>query len=145
MSDEPVPIALARTIRLSTAAGYSCHDLTDDVRRHVAEAGLQEGIVTVFCTGSTGGVTTVEYEPGLVKDLAELFDRLAPEGPRYHHDDRWHDGNGHAHVRASLLGPSLTVPVAGGKLLLGTWQQIVFLDFDPPPREREIVVQILGR
>lgn len=144
MSESRTMLSLARTIRISTPAGYSCHDLTDAVRRHVTEAGLREGIVTVFCTGSTCAVTTVEYEPGLVKDLAELFDRLIPQGPRYHHDDRWHDGNGHAHVRASLVGPSLTVPVAGGKLLLGTWQQIVFLDFDPPPREREIAVQILG-
>jgi secondary thiamine-phosphate synthase enzyme len=120
------------------------HDITARVQAAVAESGLASGIATVFVPGSTGAVTTVEYEPGLVQDLQELFDRIAPEGPPYHHDQRWHDGNGHAHVRASLLGPSLTVPFEGGRLELGTWQQIVFLDFDPPARERRLRVKILG-
>jgi secondary thiamine-phosphate synthase enzyme len=100
--------------------------------------------VLVFVTGATGGLTTVEYEPGLLMDLPEAFGRIAPEGKTYHHDQTWHDGNGHSHVRASLLGPSLAVPVENGKLLLGTWQQIVFIDFDTRPRRRELVVQLNG-
>ena len=120
------------------------HDITAEVQAAVADTGLKSGIVTVFVPGATGAVTTVEFEPGLIKDLEALCERLAPEGVPYHHDARWHDGNGHAHVRASLLGPSLTVPFEGGRLELGTWQQIVFLDFDPPARERELRVKILG-
>lgn len=132
------------TVCLSTRAGYDVHDITDSVRGAVAESGLQSGVATVFVPGATGGVTTVEYEPGLVQDLEELFDRIAPEGPAYHHDQRWHDGNGHAHCRASLVGPSLAVPFEGGALELGTWQQIIFLDFDPPARERQLRVKVIG-
>ena len=138
-----MPVA-ASTIRLRTRSGYDLHDITARVQAAVTESGMSSGIATVFVPGSTGAVTTVEYEPGLVKDLQELFDRIAPEGPPYHHDQRWHDGNGHAHVRASLLGPSLTVPFEGGRLELGTWQQIVFLDFDPPARERRLRVKVIG-
>jgi len=134
----------AATIRLRTRRGYDAHDITAEVQAAVADSGLESGIVTVFVPGATGAVTTVEFEPGLIEDLEALFERLAPEGAPYHHDARWHDGNGHAHVRASLLGPSLTVPFEGGRLELGTWQQIVFLDFDPPARERELRVKILG-
>jgi secondary thiamine-phosphate synthase enzyme len=100
--------------------------------------------VLVFVPGATAALTTVEFEPGLVRDLPELFERIAPRDRPYHHDETWHDGNGHSHVRASLLGPSLTVPVQGGKLLLGTWQQIVLVDFDNRPHRRELVVQLSG-
>jgi secondary thiamine-phosphate synthase enzyme len=137
-------------IRLQTRAGYDVHDVTEAVRAAVNTSGLARGTVTVFVTGSTGAVTTVEYEPGLVQDLRELFDRIVPEGPAYHHDRRWHDGNGHAHVRASLVGPSLTVPfdvegsVGADGLALGTWQQVIFLDFDPPARERRLAVTVIG-
>jgi secondary thiamine-phosphate synthase enzyme len=133
-----------RTITLSTQGNGQVADITPKVADAVAASGIANGTVTVFVPGATGAITTVEYEPGLVADLGELFERLAPAGARYHHDDAWQDGNGHSHVRASLLGPSLTVPVIGGRLTLGTWQQIVFVDFDTRARERELIVQCLG-
>jgi secondary thiamine-phosphate synthase enzyme len=114
------------------------------VAQEVADSGLKDGTATVFVTGSTGGVTTVEYESGLISDLRDLFDRLAPSNIPYQHNLRWGDGNGHAHVRASLVGPSLTVPFVDKKLTLGTWQQIVFVDFDNRPRSRELVLQLMG-
>lgn len=133
-----------RTIAIETRGHTDILDVTPQVQQAVADAGLREGTATVFVTGSTAGVTTVEFEPGLVADLQELFERLAPEGRPYRHHERWGDDNGHSHVRASLLGPSLTVPFAEGKLLLGQWQQIVLLDFDTRGRRRELVVQIIG-
>ena len=133
-----------RRIQLSTPPGTSVHDLTSEVERSLGEVGLCEGIVTLFCPGSTGGFTTVEYEPGLVEDLDELFSRIAPRDREYAHNRRWGDGNGHSHCRASLLGPSLTVPVEEGALQLGTWQQIVFLDFDRPGRDRTLLCQFMG-
>ena len=136
---------MIRTERLhvTTRGNAEVVDLTDRVAGLVSEAGLSEGQVLLFVVGSTASLTTIEYEPGLVQDLPELLDRLIPAG-RYHHDETWHDGNGHSHLRASLLGPSLTVPVSGGRLLLGTWQQIVLVDMDIRPRQREIVVQLSG-
>ena len=132
------------TLNLSTQ-GY-CHviDVTVEVQSKIKESAVQSGTVTVFVVGSTAGVTVVEYEPGLVKDLEELFDKLAPPTRDYHHEQAWHDGNGFSHVRASLLKPSLVVPVVSGKMRLGTWQQIVVLDFDNGPRTREVAVQIMG-
>ncbi len=119
-------------------------DITPRVRHALGEAGLRNGLASLFVSGSTAALTTVEYEPGLVKDLSELFERLIPSGKRYHHDDRWGDDNGFSHLRASLVGPSLQVPVADGELVLGTWQQIVLADFDNRARSREIVVQFMG-
>jgi len=132
------------TLNLSTQ-GY-CHviDVTDEVQGKVNGSAVQSGTVTIFVVGSTAGVTVVEFEPGLVKDLEELFDKLAPPTRDYHHEQAWHDGNGFSHVRASLLKPSLVVPVVSGKMRLGTWQQIVVLDFDNGPRTREVAVQIMG-
>lgn len=130
-------------IHVRTRGNAEVVDLTDQVARLISEAGLSEGQVLLFVVGSTASLTTIEYEPGLVRDLPELLDRLIPSG-RYHHDATWHDGNGHSHLRASLLGPSLTVPVSGGQLLLGTWQQVVLVDMDVRPRQREIVVQLSG-
>jgi len=129
-------------LALQTQGDAEMVDITDEVGRMIERAGLAEGRVLLFCTGSTGGLTTIEYEPGLIRDFPLMFDRLAPKDIRYHHDDTWHDGNGHSHCRASLLGPSLTVPVSGGRMLLGTWQQVVFIDFDNRPRQRELVVQL---
>lgn len=120
-------------------------DITAQVAREVEQSGVDSGTVTVFVPGSTAAVTTVEYEPGLVADLHALWERVAPRAIAYHHDQRWGDGNGHAHVRASLLGPSLVVPFSGGALVLGQWQQIVLVDFDNRPRSREIVLQIMGQ
>lgn len=119
-------------------------DITSEVASAVKSAGTDSGIATVFVTGSTAGVTTIEFEPGLVQDLDAAFNRLAPRELEYRHHERWGDDNGHSHIRASLLGPSLTVPFAKGELLLGTWQQIILVDFDTRPRRRDYVVQIMG-
>ncbi len=119
-------------------------DITGDVALAVRESGLQDGNVTVFIPGATAGITTIEYEPGLVFDFGALWERLAPRDAPYQHDSRWGDGNGFAHVRASLLGPSLVIPFQTHQLLLGTWQQIVVLDFDNRPRQRRVILQIIG-
>ena len=119
-------------------------DLTGAVAERLRETGLIEGQVTVFVGGSTAGLCTIEFEPGLVQDLGRALDAIAPEGVAYAHDAAWGDGNGAAHVRAAIMGPSLVVPFKNGSLLLGTWQQIVLVDFDNRPRHREIVLQFLG-
>ncbi len=119
-------------------------DITSDVARSVAEAGIESGVATVFVTGSTAGVTTVEFEPGLVKDLDAAFNRLMPRELEYRHHETWGDDNGHSHVRASFLGPSLAVPFEHGQLVLGRWQQIVLIDFDTRPRSRNYMIQIIG-
>jgi secondary thiamine-phosphate synthase enzyme len=131
-------------ITLRTPAHGTMHDLTDKVAAIVAESGIQTGIAHVFTVGSTAAVGTIEFEPGLKKDLPELLDRLIPPSTSYGHEQTWHDGNGHSHLQATLLGPSLTVPVSGGRLMLGTWQQIVHLECDIRPRERTLVVTVLG-
>lgn len=131
-------------IRVKTKGFCDIHDLTPEAQRKIAESGVENGQATFFVAGSTAGLTTVEYEPGLVKDLEELFERLIPQGKYYHHEEAWHDGNGFAHVRASLLKGSLTVPVIEGKPTLGTWQQVVLIDFDNRPRNREVILQIMG-
>lgn len=135
---------LSIRISASTRGHGDVVDLTPQVSRVVSESRVGNGIAAVFAIGSTAGITTIEYEPGLVADLQEAFERLAKEGISYHHDLRWGDGNGHSHVRASLLGPSLTVPIEAGRLGLGTWQQIVLVDFDTRPRQREVLVQVMG-
>jgi secondary thiamine-phosphate synthase enzyme len=129
---------------LSTRGNHHVVDITAEVAGVVGESQCSSGVVTVFVTGSTAGVSTIEYEPGLERDLAAAFDRLAPPGIPYHHHERWGDDNGHSHVRATLLGPSLAVPFIEGKLVLGTWQQIVLVDFDTRPRKREYVIQVMG-
>lgn len=136
---------VTRSLARDTVGFADIHDLTEDVRALVEESGLDSGIVTVFVPGSTGGVTTVEFEPGLKRDLPEALEKIAPsEGKEYYHDAAWGDGNGFSHVRAAFIGPSLTVPFKDGRLLLGTWQQIVLLDFDNKPRQRKLVVQVMG-
>ncbi|MBI2881516.1 MAG: YjbQ family protein [Candidatus Tectomicrobia bacterium] len=120
------------------------HDITEGVAQCVADSGVETGTATVFVPGSTAGVTTIEFEPGVLSDLRAALERMAPEGARYAHDSRWGDGNGFSHVRAALLGPSLSVPFTGKRLLLGTWQQIVLFDFDNRPRKRRVVVQVVG-
>jgi secondary thiamine-phosphate synthase enzyme len=133
-----------QSIELRTSGHCDIQDITSQVNQEVTRSGIKGGIVTVFVPGSTGGVTTIEFESGLVSDLRQMFDRIIPTNIAYKHDLRWGDGNGHAHVRASLLGPSLTVPIVNGSLTLGTWQQIVFVDFDNRPRSRRLIVQIMG-
>ena len=119
-------------------------DITTHIFHKVAESGLTEGHVLIFVPGSTAAITTIEYEGGVVQDLKDALERLAPEGIFYRHNARWGDGNGYAHVRAALLGPSMTVPLIGGRRVLGTWQQLVLIDFDNEPRDRKILVSISG-
>lgn len=120
-------------------------DITEQVADVVAQSGIVSGAVIVFNIGSTAGVTTTEYEPGLVNyDIAAAFEKIAPQNGRYEHEQTWHDDNGHSHVRASLLGPSLTVPVVQAKMTLGTWQQVVLVDFDTRPRTRNVLCQVIG-
>lgn len=119
-------------------------DLTEDAEKAVQESRLGNGVLTLFVQGSTGALTTMEYEEGLIKDLPVALERIAPKKAVYEHERRWHDGNGHSHVRASLIGPSLSIPFVKGKLTLGTWQQIVFVELDTKSRSREIVAQIIG-
>jgi secondary thiamine-phosphate synthase enzyme len=133
-----------QSFTVQTKGNTDMLDITAQVARAVERSGLRNGIATVFISGSTGGITTVEFEPGLRRDIPEVMEQLVPAGRRYHHDETWHDGNGHAHVRSSLVGTSFTVPVVKSRLALGTWQQIVFLDFDNRARRREILVQIIG-
>lgn len=133
-----------KTIVFNTEAEMDVVDVTKDVTDLITESAIEDGVVTVFCPGSTGALTTMEYEPGLVRDMKELFEKLVPRDHYYHHEERWHDNNGHSHVRASLVGPSVTIPFRDRRLMLGTWQQVVFYDFDVRARERELIVQING-
>lgn len=132
------------SISLNTRGDSDIHDITDQVARHVAQSGLKDGTVTIFCPSSTSALTTIEYESGALSDLRRLFDEIIPQNREYAHNARWHDGNGHSHVRAALLGPSLTIPFVNGQLTLGTWQQIIYVDFDNKPRRRELVIQVFG-
>jgi secondary thiamine-phosphate synthase enzyme len=131
-------------LSLSTQGHTSVIDITDSVKSALQKRDIKDGILNLFVPGSTAALTTIEYEPGAVEDLREAIERLIPRTVPYAHDSRWGDGNGYAHVRASFIGPSLTIPFRDGKLLLGTWQQIVFIDFDNRPRSREIIIQIVG-
>jgi secondary thiamine-phosphate synthase enzyme len=119
-------------------------DLTKQTSKAIEESKLEDGIVIVFVSGSTAAVTTIEYEPGLENDFPKMLSRIAPKEIEYKHNETWHDGNGHSHVRASLIGPSLTIPFKDGNLLLGTWQQIVLLEMDTRQRERKVILQIIG-
>jgi secondary thiamine-phosphate synthase enzyme len=132
------------TIRVSTKGKTDLLDITEDVERLLENSQLNKGSLTVFVVGSTAAITTFEYEPGLIKDVSELYERIIPSNEHYHHDDTWGDANGFSHLRAALQGPSLTVPFNDGKLLLGRWQQIVLAEFDNRARKRQIVVQIMG-
>jgi len=133
-----------KSISLSTRGDTDIIDITDKVSRLIEESEIKSGIVTIFVPGSTGGLTTVEYEPGLIKDLKEVFEELYPYKKNWAHNATWGDGNGASHIRASMLGPSLTVPFVDGEMTLGTWQQIIFIDFDVRSRTRKLIVQIMG-
>ena len=132
------------TISLTTDGNGDIHDITDQVAGELHKSGLKAGIVTVFCPSSTTALTTIEFESGCLSDLRRLFDEIVSPRREYAHKERWGDGNGHSHVRAALLGASLTVPFADGSLLLGTWQQIIHVDFDVRHRKRDLVVQMIG-
>jgi secondary thiamine-phosphate synthase enzyme len=132
------------SISLNTRGNTEIINITAELEHLVAESGLKSGTLTAFCPSSTSGLTTVEFEPGAVNDLKRMFEELIPSGRGYAHEATWHDGNGHSHIRASLLGPSLTIPFVEKTLTLGTWQQVVYLDFDVRARQRELVVQMVG-
>ena len=132
------------SISLSTKSDTDIHDITDAIANIVSSSGLKAGTVTIFCPSSTSALTTIEYESGAVSDLKRLFEEIIPQEREYAHNARWHDGNGHSHVRAALLGPSLTIPFVEGQLTLGTWQQVIYVDFDNKPRRRELVLQMIG-
>ncbi len=131
-------------LHFETTGETDIRDITRQAQEKVLQSGIEDGSMIVFISGSTAAVTTIEYEPGVVNDLRRAISRIAPRDIVYEHDQRWGDGNGYSHVRASLLGPSLAVPIRHGKPLLGTWQQIVVIDFDNRPRRRKVVIQIMG-
>jgi secondary thiamine-phosphate synthase enzyme len=131
-------------IALNTKGFTDIIDITGSVEKIAGQSGIQNGSVTVFCSGSTGSITTIEFESGVVNDLKKAIEKIAPSDISYEHDKKWGDGNGFSHVRAALMKPSLTIPVVKGKLVLGTWQQIVFIDFDNRGRNRKVVVQVMG-
>jgi len=137
-------MVVTKRISLQTKGECDIIDITPQVEQQVAETDIDNGTVTLFAAGSTAGISTIEFEPGLVSDFQSMWERTVPENIPYEHDRRWGDGNGYSHVRASLLGASLVVPFNDKKLALGTWQQIVLIDFDNRPRSRQIIVQIMG-
>jgi secondary thiamine-phosphate synthase enzyme len=137
-------MVISDQLELSTKGDADIHDITGEVGRLVRGSGVQDGVVTIFTPSATSALTTIEYERGALADLRRLFNEIVDPAREYQHNLRWHDGNGHSHVRAALLGPSLSVPFIAGQLTLGTWQQIIFVDFDNRPRQRRLVVLIIG-
>ena len=135
---------LSDTIQLHSDGEGDIIDMTVQLSNTVEESKIKNGTVTIFVSGSTAAVTTIEYEPGLVHDFPEMLSRIVPKDIEYEHDNTWHDGNGHSHIRSSLIGPSLTIPIIGGKLTLGTWQQVVLLEMDTRSRNRTVILQIIG-
>lgn len=135
---------VSKTINVSSKGEDDIIDVTEALSNIVKESNIENGTATVFLSGSTAALTTIEYEPGLIHDFPEMLSRIVPKNIEYKHDNTWHDGNGHSHVRASLVGPSLIVPVVQAKLTLGTWQQIVMVEMDTRPRNRNVIVQIIG-
>ncbi len=133
------------SFNINTKGNNDIIDITDNVQSQLSSTGISEGNILVFVGGSTAGITTIEYEPGLLKDYPDFFEKIVPSNISYQHDNTWHDGNGYAHIRAALQGASFTIPFTKGKLLLGTWQQIILIDFDNRSRSRKIIVQITGK
>jgi secondary thiamine-phosphate synthase enzyme len=137
-------VVITKTFRINSAGEDDMIDITQQVATLILEDHIRNGIITIFVPGSTAAVTTIEYEPGLKHDFPKMLTRIAPKDIEYEHDNTWHDGNGHSHVRASIVGPSLTIPFSNGSLLLGTWQQIVLIEMDTKPRSRCLIAQIMG-
>ena len=135
---------ITKIAQIETRGENDVIDITEQTSKALKESKLEDGIVTVFISGSTAAITTIEYEPGLIQDFPRMLSRIVPKDIEYQHDNTWHDGNGHSHVKASLIGPSMTIPFEDGNLMLGTWQQIVLLETDTIPRERKIILQIIG-
>ena len=136
---------MSRRISIQTKGENEIVNITKLIGEVVSETKLKDGIVTVFVPGSTGALTTIEFEPGLVEDFPNMLERIAPKTASYEHEKRWHDGNGHSHVRASLIGPSITIPFVNSELTLGTWQQVIFMELDVHSRNRSLVLQIIGK
>ena len=141
--NETLPVS-TKIIKIQSKGENDMVNLTEKVSNLIAKSGIANGNVTIFVSGSTGSVTTIEFEPGLIQDFPEMLKRIAPKNLDYGHEKMWHDGNGHSHVKASLLGPSLTIPFLDRQLCLGTWQQIVFLELDTRSRNRDLILQIIG-
>src|SRR3954447_11892051 len=137
-------VVLTKTVQIKSKGEDDMIDITQETAALIREGNLKNGIITVFVAGSTAAVTTIEYEPGLKRDFPKMLSRIAPNDIEYEHDNTWHDGNGHSHVRASLIGPSLTIPFRNRSLMLGTWQQIVLVEMDTQPTQRSIIIQIIG-
>jgi len=137
-------MVITSKISLQTEGNGAAIDITSQIQKEISTNNIDSGIVTVFVSGSTAGLSTIEYEPGVISDFKEMFERIIPKGMKYEHDRAWGDGNGHSHVRASLLGPSLVIPFSDKSLILGTWQQIILVDFDNRPRSRQVILQIMG-
>jgi secondary thiamine-phosphate synthase enzyme len=135
---------ITKKLRVKTKGEDDIVNISEQTSKAVENSGIKNGIVTIFVSGSTAALTTIEYEPGLLSDLPKMLERIAPKNIDYGHEQMWHDGNGHSHVRASLVGPSLTVPFSNGNLMLGTWQQIVLLELDTRSRERDLILQMVG-
>ena len=131
-------------ISIETKSEMQIIDITRQTEQVISDSNIKDGIVLLFCPGSTGAITTIEYEDGLINDLPAALEELAPKNAYYKHEERWHDGNGHSHIRASIIGPSLTLPLENGELVLGTWQQIVFIECDVRPRKRKILIYVVG-
>ena len=131
-------------IEFNTSGKNEIVNITDKIGELLSNSSLDSGTVLIFVPGATGALSTIEYEPGLVKDFPEIMEKLIPENSQYHHNETWHDGNGHSHLRATVIGPSLSIPFENNRMILGTWQQIVFLEFDNKPHLRKLVVQISG-
>ncbi len=147
MSDTNPPNmkVVSDTIKLQTQGEGDMIDMTSQLSNIVKESKIKNGTVTIFVSGSTAAVTTIEYESGLIHDFPEMLSRIVPKDLEYEHDNTWHDGNGHSHVRSSLIGPSITIPIIHGKLTLGTWQQVVLLEMDTRSRNRTVILQIMGQ
>jgi len=131
-------------VNIKTDGEEDIVDITNELQAQVNKSKIKNGIVCVFVPGSTGTITTIEYEPGLIKDLPKALQRIAPKGEYYNHHETWHDDNGHSHVRASIMGPGISIPIINGRMIHGTWQQIVFVELDTSPRNRKLIVQIVG-
>lgn len=147
MSDANPPSmkVVSDTIKLQTQGEGDMIDMTSQLSNIVKESKIKNGTVTIFVSGSTAAVTTIEYESGLIHDFPEMLSRIVPKDLEYKHDNTWHDGNGHSHVRSSLIGPNMTIPIIHGKLTLGTWQQVVLLEMDTRSRNRTVILQIMGQ
>jgi len=137
-------VVSTHSLSFPTGGNTDIIDITDEVSDALSKSCISDGTVTIFAPGATGAVTTIEYESGLISDLKDMLERIAPQNAQYAHNLKWGDGNGHSHVRAALLGPSLSVPFSSGRMQLGTWQQIIFIDLDNRPRDRKLIVQIVG-